>query len=502
MQIKRLFVGSSLRFISLLANVAVAFYMMPFLIKSLGDHWYGIWVVIGTIVSYYGVLDVGLSSATQRFLAHALPRKDPDELNRILVSSLGLFSIISLVGLGVTLACFVGAPFFIDGESDTEVFQYVIVIMGGAFSLAFPFYVLNGVLTANLRYDYSSYIELGKLLVRTLGFVVVIEAGYGIIAMAAVTLVVNLLGYVVLFVLARRLAPWMKIRRHYFCRQQLKAFFSYGIYTFITFIADKLRFSVDNIVVGAFMGFSAVSHYNIASRLAEYFIMAIGSLLGVMTPVFTRLHSENKLDEMRHYFIQTSRVGVVLTSVIGGVAMVFALPFISLWMGPDYLDALWPFIVLISGLVLGGMQIPSVNLLYATATHRFYAAATSVEAVANLILSLIFIHYWGLLGVALGTMVPILITKVLVQPRYVCRVAGLPLATYYRKVFGLFTLCVAIQVPLAYVVLSQSIHSYWQLVSWAAGYIAVFVVVAYTLGLQREEKARVKTWLSAKVRRG
>ena len=68
--------GSALRVFTLVASVAVSFFLMPFLIHALGDRWYGMWALIGSITSYYALLDLGLTSAVNRFLTQAVARDD------------------------------------------------------------------------------------------------------------------------------------------------------------------------------------------------------------------------------------------------------------------------------------------------------------------------------------------------------------------------------------------------------------------------------------------
>jgi hypothetical protein len=41
-----------------------------------------------------------------------------------------------------------------------------------------------------------------------------------------------------------------------------------------------------------------------------------------------------------------------------------------------------------------------------------------------------------MIGIALGTLIPTFLVKVLLQPRYVCRHIGIPLRTYYWGLFG------------------------------------------------------------------
>ena len=47
----------------------VAAMLMPFLVLTLGDETYGIWIVLGALTSYFGLLDFGLRGAVGRHIA-------------------------------------------------------------------------------------------------------------------------------------------------------------------------------------------------------------------------------------------------------------------------------------------------------------------------------------------------------------------------------------------------------------------------------------------------
>ena len=48
----------------------------------------------------------------------------------------------------------------------------------------------------------------------------------------------------------------------------------------ITTIAGKIRFSIDDLVVAAYVGVGVVTHYTIAVALIGYFSQAMESILG------------------------------------------------------------------------------------------------------------------------------------------------------------------------------------------------------------------------------
>jgi len=99
--------------------------------------------------------------------------------------------------------------------------------------------------------------------------------------------------------------------------------------------------------------------------------------------------------------------------------------------------------------LLGLAQSPSVQLLFGISKHKFFAWFNSIEGGANLILSILLARKYGILGVALGTMIPMLMTKLIIQPIYVCWLASVNYMEYVRRMARtLAIIIVALVIPL------------------------------------------------------
>src|SRR5262249_49556845 len=53
----------------LIISMLVGFFIAPFLIHRLGDSTYGLWIIIGSLTSYFGVLDLGVRGSVGRNVA-------------------------------------------------------------------------------------------------------------------------------------------------------------------------------------------------------------------------------------------------------------------------------------------------------------------------------------------------------------------------------------------------------------------------------------------------
>src|SRR5580658_915521 len=49
--------------LAVIANLIIGFVLTPYVIRKLGSEGYGIWTLLFSLISYYGLLDLGMRSA-------------------------------------------------------------------------------------------------------------------------------------------------------------------------------------------------------------------------------------------------------------------------------------------------------------------------------------------------------------------------------------------------------------------------------------------------------
>ena len=190
-------------------------------------------------------------------------------------------------------------------------------------------------------------------------------------------------------------------------------------------IAVQIGFNLDNIVVGAALGTSAVAVYAVTLRLAEAQRQLSNQFNTLMFPVVVRYGADNDPEALRRMLIEGTRLSLTLVCGLTVCLIGFARPLITRWMGPGFEGAVAPLYVLaVAGVVLVG-QAPLGNILLGTGRHRLVAFVSLAEAIANLVLSIILVRRFGLLGVAFGTGVPVFIANVFVLAPAACRQLGL-----------------------------------------------------------------------------
>jgi len=429
---RKLVSGASVRVATTLATALVSLLMMPFVVHTLGDHNYGIWALVASVIGYYDLLELGLSSAVTRFIASGLGKGDEEQCNQVFNTALRIyFGLGGVVLLATGIVLFL-APWFCKTKEDTIIFRHVALVLGASTALQFPLRVFRGVLQAHLRFDRVASLDLLTLALRTTFIIGALLRGYGVVALAWATFFCGLPSMVLCVQYAFRELPFLRFDRQFWQVAAAKALFSYSLISMVTVLANILRFQVDNVVVGAFLGFAAVTHYRVAGTLCQYYLSLISSI-AVFSPLFSRKEGAKDYEGIKNIFLFTTKISIGTTSFITFGFIAWGHPFIARWMGRQYLDAYPVLVVLALAFYLNLAQLPGVGLLYGTSRHKFLAVQSSVEGVVNLLLSLWLVRRYGMVGVALGTLIPTVISKLFIQPVYVCRVAGITVIEFGKK---------------------------------------------------------------------
>lgn len=490
----KLFKSSVSRTLLTILNIIISFFMLPFLVGKLGDKWYGIWTIVGSMVGYYYLIDFGLSTAVTRFVTQFIARKESHNVNIIINTSLVIYTLMAaaIFFITVILSCF--ASYFIQDVKDLYLIRIIIIIMGTNLAVEFPFKAFSGIIGAYVRYDLLSYSHLITLILSTGATVLLLNNGYGILSLSIVGFTCSQISNLLFYAIAKYLFSDMQLNIQYFQRNEVNELFSYSVWSFIIQIGDQLRFKIDSIVIAWMMTASHATHYFIGARLSELFINLVYRATNILTPVFTKYHAENNYEEIRCKLLFLTKINTIIAIFGGGLIILLGKPFILRWMGKSYIDAYPVLVVLMVSLIFEIIYNPSSNVLYAISKHGFLAKINIAEGVTNLILSIILINYYGLIGVALGTAIPLIISRLILLPLYVCRHIGLTAKQYYLNILSAIVLTVSYLV--LFYMLSKNIliaPDYASLMVAAFAALPLYIMIIFFVLLDRTERTLIRT---------
>jgi peptidoglycan biosynthesis protein MviN/MurJ (putative lipid II flippase) len=120
------------------------------------------------------------------------------------------------------------------------------------------------------------------------------------------------------------------------------------------------------------------------------------------------------------------------------------------------------------------------------------------QGVAKIVLSLILVRFFGLAGIALGTVIPLVVANIFVLPWFVKRELGVGWSLLLRHAIRPALLTLALAGPLAWgwlTVVGATEATMWRLrfqIPIALGVAAIFAVIAWFFGLNSEDRRWVR----------
>ena len=424
---------------SLFVHIAVGFFLTPFVISHLGQGGYGIWVLVGSFIGYYGLLNMGVGSAITRYIARYSSQKDFESLNETANTALVMFSITGF--LAIVISFLVAEPlsqFFKVTPEHFEEFKHIVWVLGISTGLSFPSGVFAAMIVARERYVAVNIINCVAILLRTGLTVAILLAGYGLAGIAYPTLAATVFSFIAFMIISKGVVPEFHIRPNVANFAVLKTLLIYGGFTTIITMSDILRFQIDSIVIGRMIGMSEVGIFGVAALLVQYMLRVVVSGMSVLTPRFAALDGTENRQKLKETFMRSLSISSFIACGVGMTALLFGRSFIFLWVGRDF-DATVPVLwILAVSWSLDLAQHPGIGLMYALNKHRYYAVATVVEAVVNVLLSILLARKYGIIGVAMGTAISMAIVKIFVQPVYVSRIAETCLRSYIKALLPAF----------------------------------------------------------------
>jgi O-antigen/teichoic acid export membrane protein len=430
--------GGVARVVHSILSIAVGFWMLPFLISHLGEHSYGLWMAIGSVTANYFLLDVGLASAVTRNVAGALASNDSRTANRVISTALGIYTLIAAIVVVITIILTAFVPLMLAHDHEAVDVRHALLLTGLTLAFHFPFNAFSGIVQARARYDLLTLAQVVTLVVQTAATVMAVRAGYGIVALAYIGLGCAVLSNMLYVIVARHLFAEMSIRRDLMDRVTAKGLFGYSVWSFVAQLADQTRNGINPLVVGWLQNAAAITHFSVGSRLVDYALQLLYRATNLTTPVLTSLLAQGRKDDAQAAVTLIFRINLTLAIFSAGMFVALVHPFLDRWMGPGYDLSASVAIILILAKAVEFSLSPLDSLLYAAAKHKYLSLLLLVDGVFNVGLSLALGARYGLIGVALGTAIPMIFFRGIVAVPMTARLTGMAIAPIGRAVLRSF----------------------------------------------------------------
>ncbi|HET7694297.1 MAG TPA: flippase [Vicinamibacterales bacterium] len=422
------------RYLFVVVEMAIGLLTLPFNLHHLGAEAYGLWMLTAGITVHFSILDLGYGGAMVKFVAQYRSQRDARGLNEIastifvLFSALGLLVYALVVGLAFNLD-----QFFNITPAQAETGKWILLIVGLNAAVNFGFSTFGGICAGFQRYDINNVVAIASSAVVAAVNVAVVLMGYGLIPLVAATTAVRLATYLIYWRNAYKVFPLLHVRPSLFRRARVREVTGFSIYASMIDWANKLNYKLDEVVIGVFLGAAPVAIWAVADRIISATQRLTNQSNTVLFPLIVDSDVSQQTRRLQTVLIEGTRLSLATVTPIAIVLIVLAEPIVRGWVGPAMLAAAPVVQVLALAVAFRVGNATSTTLLKGSGQVRYLAFVNLGTAVANVAMSAALIRRFGLVGVAIGTLVPILFSAVFLTFPVACRRVRVSVAEAVRR---------------------------------------------------------------------
>jgi O-antigen/teichoic acid export membrane protein len=377
--------------------------------RLLGAQFYGFYTAGVALINGLQILSrFGMENGVVRYVAHYREHQDASRVRGTIVMAL-LFPIALSVVLSAVL--FFGAGFLADSGWLKENGATMVGVLRG-FAFVLPFFVFMSMTAwATQGFQTVTYAAYIQQLIRPGLFLVFVGVCYVLGAkifgvIAAYALAMFLAGLVGLYYL-RKLFPDLFDRRAQ-TTFETKALFGVSIPMSITQGAQYLNNFSAILILGVFAAGAPVGIFNAAARTATFLTAVRFAFSGIFSPIISGLHARQDTEEMGRLYKDVSRWIFTGAFALFLVIVVFGPEVMGIF-GEAFGAGVTALVIVAVAQLYSSSVGPAPRMLAMTDNQNFAMIATSVAAIAGVIVSFILIPRFEVLGAAIGMATAIIV---------------------------------------------------------------------------------------------
>jgi O-antigen/teichoic acid export membrane protein len=267
-----------------------------------------------------------------------------------------------------------------------------------------PSLCFDGILGGVQRYDILAAMDVGKSALLAGLFAAALLNGKSVIFLSVITLIVTLAYSLGLILFANRELPeWRLVSG--FDRKQVFDVIDMTKDLFILRLNGIIYNNMDKMIIAAVLTTSAITEYDIGNRIHSMALMFLGLAGTVVIPATSAAQARSEHDQIRMLFLKGTKYTLAMTLPVICALFVLAASMIRFWISPQYVGAALYARLFLAYLLFWVMTGVGWNMLIGVRETKPIVRIQIVSVAINLALSILLVHFIGIKGVIIATII-------------------------------------------------------------------------------------------------
>lgn len=485
--------GALLSYVTILMVNLSGLLLTPFIIRTLGNEEYGLYLLIGSLAAYLGVLDFGLNNAVTRYVAQCAAKRDRQEEAGFLGAALVVNALasVAIIGLGAILYSNIDIIFSntLDAGQVMQARAMLLLLITNIV-LTISSGMFTAISTGHERFTFTKIVNLLRYLLRIGLVLAILAAGGGAVSLVALDAALALLMLIAnAFYAIKKIGAQVKIRS--LSLKLVLSVLTFSTWSFLYAVIGQVQWQGGQLIIGATLGTNAVAIYGVGIMFAGFYAAFSSVITNLFMPRANQMIA--KCVSQEDYGTEMMRIGrislLILFLILGGFFL-YGSDFITLWAGPEYGTAWLVALIIMLAYTVPLIQTFAHQLLEAKGLMAFKAKVYLITLPLGVLLGYLLLEQFGVLGMAIG-MASGWIVAIIVMNIYFQVALGISLQTFFFKVskgiVPVFLVCLGI----------GSMFNFLPITGWSglivrvAAFASIYTVTMYFFGMNGSERFQI-----------
>ncbi|MGR7812790.1 lipopolysaccharide biosynthesis protein [Lacinutrix undariae] len=489
-------------YIRMFFSMAVALYTSRVVLDVLGVEDFGVYSVVGGVVTLFAFFNSAMASATQRFFSFEIGRSDFKKLGLTFNASVNIHI---LIGVLVLVLAETFGLWFVNNKlnlplGSLETVQWVYHFSVLTFLVGIIRVPYNAIIIAHekmITYAYLSIIEV----VFKLGIVfllVFIEINK-LVLYAALVFSITLLIAIVYIVYCVRNFKESKYQ-FYYDSKLYRTLLSYSGWSLFGNIASVAKGQGTNILLNIFIGPIANASYAITLQVQSAVNLFVSNFQLAVNPQIIKNYASNNKETMFFLIVQSSKASFLLMYILS-IPLLFDSDYIlNLWLKnvPEYATN---FVFLITiNLLIDSLSGPLMAGTQATGKIKYYQITVGLLLFLNLPISFLLLKIYNLPSLVFVVSIILSVIALFFRLFFLNKLTGFSVLYFFKSVLVRGGLVVLFSLVVPFFICKTMDVGFLRLIILFTLSSLSILVFTYFVGIEKKERKQLNNMVLTKFK--
>lgn len=407
---RRFWSTTSSGYIGVVVRMLLGLVLFRTMFQQFSETEFGFWALLWSLFGYGILLDFGFGFTAQKAVAEKTATGDIAGLSKLLATILWTF--IGMAVLLLVVFLLIRDPFLSRmgvSAANREEFGNAYIVFFIGLAIMFPLGLFPEILRGLQRIDIANWVGTFSTILN-FGFLFWgLKAHWSLSVLMGISVATSALPNMVAAVFAIQRLPGISFSPKWFVWHSVKSQMGFSIAAYLITFSNMLMAKSDQLVISLTLGVGFVVVYQAGYKMGEMLGMFSVQLQQALSPAAAAMHALGDDTGLKNLLLRNSRLTFLLVTPCYLLSAVYLEPLIRLLTGMKSVpqDTWWIGQALLFAVYSSQLTNScSKRVLMMCGEERRLLFISIADAVANVVLSIILAYQMGVLGVALGTMIP------------------------------------------------------------------------------------------------